>query len=101
MDLCTVIPATRRSDSVHGLYKQNINNHYSLSVLCAFAKLPKETSTFLMSVRLYVWNNSAPTRRITLFFIIKFVPFIRYNNIYLLQLGFYPVAVVILHVNKT
>jgi len=23
------------------------------------------------------------------------------NNIYLLQLGFYPVAVVILHVNKT
>ena len=24
-----------------------------------------------------------------------------YNNIYLLQLGFHPVAVVILHVNKT
>ena len=38
------------------------------SVLGAFAKWRKATTTFAMSVRLSAWNNSAPTGRISIIF---------------------------------
>jgi hypothetical protein len=39
-----------------------ISNGLFLLFLCAFAKSQKVTVRFAMSVRLSVWNNSAPTR---------------------------------------
>jgi len=43
----------------------------AVTFLDAFAKLRKATVCFVVSVRLYTWNNSAPSRRILIKFYIS------------------------------
>jgi len=86
------------------------------SNLRSIHKIPKndfQLRNVCPSVCLFTWNNSAPTAQIFTksdireFFEILSKKFNNNNNnnnnnnIYLLQLGCHPVAVVILHVNKT
>jgi hypothetical protein len=47
------------------------------SVLGAFAELRKTTTSFLMSVRLSAWNNSAPLERT----LVKFDTCVFFDNL--------------------
>jgi len=56
---------------------QASGGHFHNSFLIAFAKLRRATISFVMSVRLSVWNNSTPTGR----FFMKFYIWYFFKNL--------------------